>query len=109
MTTNCTLARLSHCSTSLALNAAAPVAARGDESLSEQDEARQAVQGGAIRPLNEILARLSPGIARDIVRVKLKRRDGRWLYELRHVDSRGRMSEIVVDAATGAPVAETDD
>ena len=77
--------------------------------LSEQDEARQAVQGGAIRPLNEILAGLSPGVARDIVRVKLERRDGRWLYELRHVDSRGRMSEIVVDAATGAPVAETDD
>ena len=93
----------------LALTAAAPVVARGDGSLSEQDEARQAVQGGAIRPLNEILARLSPEVARDIVRVKLERRDGRWLYELRHVDSRGRMSEIVVDAATGVPVAETDD
>ena len=83
--------------------------ARADGGSSEQDEAHQAVQGGAIRPLTEILSRLPPGVAAEIVRVKLKQRDGRWVYEIRRVDSRGRLSEIVVDAATGADMGEEDD
>ena len=85
----------------LALLAASPVCVRADEDAHEQDEARQAVQGGAIRPLSEILSRLPRGEAREIVRVKLKRTEGRWVYELRRVDSQGRVSEIVVDAASG--------
>jgi uncharacterized membrane protein YkoI len=76
---------------------------------SEQDEAHQAVQGGSIRPLNEILNRLPPGVAGEIVRVQLSHRDGKWVYQFRRVDSRGRLSEIVVDAATGAEVGEEND
>jgi uncharacterized membrane protein YkoI len=79
------------------------------DDFSEQDEAHRAVQGGAIRPLNEILSNLPPGVPGEIVRVKLVRRDGRWVYELRRVDSRGRLSEIIVDAATGAEKGEEDD
>ena len=82
--------------------------ARTDD-FSEQDEAHRAVQGGAIRPLNEILSNLPPGVTGEIVRVKLVRRDGRWVYELRRVDSLGRLSEIVVDAATGAKSGEDND
>ena len=93
----------------LALLAAGVNGARADADSSEQDEAHRAVQGGAIRPLKEILSRLPPGVAAEIVRVKLKLRDGRWVYEIRRVDSRGRLSEIVVDAATGADMGEEDD
>jgi uncharacterized membrane protein YkoI len=93
----------------LALLAAGVDGARADGDFSEQDEAHRAVQGGAIRPLNEILGRLSPEVAGEIVRVKLARRDGRWVYELRRVDSHGRVTEIVVDATTGAEKGEGDD
>ncbi len=93
----------------LALLAAGVDGARADGESSEQDEAHQAVQGGSIRPLNEILGRLPPGVAQQIVRVKLKQRDGQWRYELRRVDSHGRLSEIVVDAATGAELGEEDE
>ncbi len=92
----------------LALFAGGVQGARTDD-FTEQDEAHRAVQDGAIRPLNEILSNLAPGVAGEIVRVKLARRDGRWVYELRRVDSRGRLSEIVVDAATGADMGEEDD
>jgi uncharacterized membrane protein YkoI len=93
----------------LALLAAGVDGARADGDSSEQDEAHRAVQRGAIRPLNEILGRLPPGVAGEIVRVKLVQREGQWVYELRRVDSRGRLSEIVVDAATGAEMGEDDD
>ena len=93
----------------LALFVAGVDGARADGDFSEQDEAHRAVQGGAIRPLNEILSSLTPGVAAEIVRVKLVQRDGRWVYELRRVDAHGRLSEIVVDAATGAEKGEGDD
>ena len=82
---------------------------RADDGGNEQDEAHRAVQSGAIRPLSEVLARLPPGVAGEIVRVRLKQEEGKWVYELRRVDSHGRLSEIAVDAATGAEISEEDD
>ena len=82
---------------------------RADDGGHEQDEAHRAVQSGAIRPLSEILARLPLGVAGEIVRVRLKQEEGKWVYELRRVDSHGRLSEIAVDAATGAEISEEDD
>jgi uncharacterized membrane protein YkoI len=93
----------------LAVFAVGASGVRADDDAHEQDEARRAVQGGVIRPLSEILARLPPGVAGEIVRVKLKQRDGKWMYELRRADPQGRLSEIIVDAATGAAMSEEDD
>ncbi len=93
----------------LAFLAATPTGVRANEDANEQDEAHRAVQGGAIRPLSEILARLPRGAADEIVRVKLKKIEEKWVYELRRVDSRGRLSEIVVDATTGAEISEDGD
>ena len=76
---------------------------------SEQDEAHRAVQGGAIRPLSEILSRLPPGVAGRDRPSKAQAEGRKWVYELRRVDSRGRLSEIVVDATTGAEMGEEDD
>ena len=85
----------------LTVLSAGPIGARADEDANEQDEAHRAVQGGAIRPLSEILSRLPGGVAGEVVRVKLKRIGERWVYELRLVDSQGRLSELSVDATTG--------
>lgn len=68
----------------------------------DQDEARAAVESGAILPLEAILARVKTGLNGEIVKVKLEHEHGAWIYEFRVVDGRGRLREVVVDAATGA-------
>jgi uncharacterized membrane protein YkoI len=84
----------------LCLFAAGPVAADGDRR--DQDEARAAVESGSILPLETILARLKGRLPGEIVKVKLERERGVWIYEFRLVDPQGRLREIAVDAATGA-------
>jgi uncharacterized membrane protein YkoI len=93
----------------LALLVAGAEGARADSEFNEQDEAHQAVQSGSIRSLNEILSQLPPGVVEQIVRVKLKQEDGQWRYELRRIDSQGRLSEILVDARTGVKLGEEDE
>ena len=85
---------------SILLAAASP--ARGDESRPDQDDAREAVEHGDIRPLDEILARLRERLPGEVVKVKLEREHGRWIYEFRVIDPQGRLREISVDAASGA-------
>jgi uncharacterized membrane protein YkoI len=72
-----------------------PAAAR------DQDEARQAVEAGDIRPLREILKMVGGKLPGEIVRVKIERRGGRWMYEFRVVGSNGRLFETYVDARSG--------
>jgi uncharacterized membrane protein YkoI len=76
------------------------VAAEG--ARSDQDLARAAVERHDIRPLDEILARLHDQIPGEIVKVKLEREHGVWLYEFRLIDRNGRIRRIEVDAASGA-------
>jgi uncharacterized membrane protein YkoI len=92
---------------SVLLCAASP--ARADESRRDQDEAREAVERGAIRPLEEILAKLRDRFPGEIVKIKLEREHGVWVYEFRLLDPRGRLREITVDAATGAVTEAGDD
>ncbi|MDI9848796.1 PepSY domain-containing protein [Rhodoblastus sp. 17X3] len=86
----------------LAVLLAAASPARADESRSDQDEAREAVERGAIRPLEEILAKLRERFPGEIVKIKLEREHGIWVYEFRLLEPQGRLREITVDAATGA-------
>jgi uncharacterized membrane protein YkoI len=92
--------------TVLAVLSPLPAPADGDET--DQDEARDAVQRGAARPLAEILSHQQMRALGDIVRVKLRREHGRWTYELRGVDNQGNVREYSVDAATGAVVGGDD-
>lgn len=68
----------------------------------EQDEAHEAVEHGQIRPLSQILAQLKLQDVGEIVRVKLRRKGERWIYELRSIDSRGQIREFSINAATGS-------
>jgi uncharacterized membrane protein YkoI len=83
--------------------------AAADEDGTEQDEARRAVESGSARPLDEILSQPALRGAGEIVRVKLKREHGRWVYELRSVDGDGRLHEFSIDASTGAAPGAGDD
>jgi uncharacterized membrane protein YkoI len=80
------------------LTAAAPLSSRADER--DRDEVRRAVQRGEIRSLADILAAVRDKLPGEIVGVEAERKDGRWLYEFRVVDGKGRLFEVYVDART---------
>jgi uncharacterized membrane protein YkoI len=79
----------------LLLPAISPAGAR------DHDEARRAVEAGEIRPLTEILNLVRGKLPGEIVRLKIERENGLWVYEFRVVDSKGRLFEVYVDARTG--------
>ncbi len=78
------------------LSAVAPAAARADE----RDEVRQAVERGEIRSLADILDAVRNKLPGDVAGVEVEHKDGRWLYEFRLVDDKGRLFEVYVDAKT---------
>jgi uncharacterized membrane protein YkoI len=103
------MSRLSHALVALSILLSTASPALADESRRDQDEAREAVERGAIRPLEEILAKLRERFPSEVVKVKLEREHGLWVYEFRLLDPRGRLREITVDAATGAVTESGED
>ncbi|MEJ2379202.1 MAG: PepSY domain-containing protein [Pseudolabrys sp.] len=75
-----------------------PLAPRADER--ERDAVRQAVQRGEIQSLSDILAAIRGKLPGEIAGVEIERKEGRWLYEFRVVDEKGRLFEVYVDAKT---------
>jgi hypothetical protein len=69
---------------------------------SDHDRARQAVQSGQVLPLPlpavlEQLAREVPG---QVLEVELERDDGRWIYEIKLLQTGGQLVKLKVDAQT---------
>jgi uncharacterized membrane protein YkoI len=79
-----------------ALLVAAPPVLQADET--QRDAIRRAVERGEIRPLADILAAIRDKLPGEVVGVEVERKDGRWLYEFRIVDGKGRLFEVYVDA-----------
>ena len=80
--------------------AALAASARADDDR-DHDVARHAVERGEIKPLAEILQMVRDKLPGEIAGVKIERKGGRLVYELRIVSGRGRLLEVHVDAATG--------
>ena len=68
----------------------------------DQDAARQAVESGEIRPLADILATVRGRLPGEVVGVEIESKNGRWLYEFRVLDGKGRLFEVSVDARSGS-------
>jgi len=81
----------------LTLQVAAPARASGSV---HQESARQALEGGEIRPLGEVLAAVHAVPPGDVVALKLKHDDKRWRYELKVLTPTGKRREVRVDAKT---------
>jgi hypothetical protein len=75
----------------------APLATQAGER--EQNELHREVERGEVRPLSDILAVVRKRLPGDVVKIEVERRDGRWLYEIRVVDDKGRVFEVHVDAS----------
>jgi len=81
----------------LALALTGPAVAQSD-----QQRARDAMQAGRIRPLQEILMQLRPHIPGRILNAWLEEgRGGLWIYRLKMLDVRGNIIGVVVDARNG--------
>jgi uncharacterized membrane protein YkoI len=85
----------------LALGWLAGAPARADERRHDQDLARQAVERGEIKTLAAILQAIRSELPGEVVGVEIEQKKGRWFYELRVADKRGRLFEIYVDARSG--------
>ncbi len=75
----------------------------------DQELARAAVERGEIRPLDEILAAARKAVPGEVVKLELKRDDGRWFYKLRILAAEGKRREVKVDASSLAILDDDDD
>lgn len=73
------------------------------------DRARRAVGRGEILPMAQVLERLQAQVRGEVVDVELEREHGRWVYEFKIIDTKGRLLEVYVDAQTGAVRSVEDD
>lgn len=78
----------------------APVAALADGKRLDQDQVREAVAAGQIRPLDEVMATAAKALPGQVIKVEVERSHGRIVYELKILGNEGRVREIKIDAAT---------
>ena len=84
----------------LAIAAALAATLPGALHADERDDMRHAVERGEIRSLAEILAALRGKLPGEVAGVEIERKNGRWFYEFRVIDNKGRLFEVYVDART---------
>ncbi len=65
-----------------------------------QDAVRDAVQRGEIRPLTDVLKAGEAAMPGQVLGVKLKKLNGRLVYELKILTGQGRVREVYVDGAS---------
>lgn len=75
----------------------------------DQDQARKALEMGEIRPLDQVLAAIRAVVPGDVVALDLKRKKGRWRYEIKILTPAGKRREVKVDATTLAILDGDDD
>ena len=67
----------------------------------DQDEARQAVESGRIRPLAEILRKVRGRLPGEVVHTRLENKGDVWLYEFRVINGSGQLFDVHVDGQNG--------
>ena len=73
------------------------------------DRARRALDRGETLPMTELLARLKTQVYGEVVGVEFEREDGKWVYEFKVIDNRGRLLDVYVDAQTGEVLSTEED
>ena len=91
------------------LSAGAGLAHADDDDDDDHYRAGRAVGQGRARPLADILNLLRDQLGGEIVGIKFKSKDGRYIYKLKVVTPAGQLREISVDAATGEIVKSEED
>ncbi len=66
----------------------------------DHEQARKAVQAGQVLPLPTVLERLQRSHPGQVLDLQLEREDGRWIYEIKLLQSDGQLLKVELDAAT---------
>lgn len=77
--------------------AAAPALA---SDRADHDRARAALQAGEILPLTTVLQRVALEHPGQVLEVELEREGGRWVYEIKLLQTGGGLLKLEVDAAS---------
>jgi uncharacterized membrane protein YkoI len=93
----------------LALGAAPSVDASADDDAQEHEEARQALEQGLVRPLEEVIAEARKHVEGDLIGIELERENGRYIYELEFIQPTGQIVELQIDAKSMAIVEDDPD
>ena len=70
------------------------------EHREDHDEARYLVNRGNIRPLPEVLRAVQSHVSGEIIDVRLRAKDLRWIYLCKLVTPAGQRVIVAIDAAT---------
>ncbi len=73
----------------------APAWADGDH-----DRARQAVRSGQVLPLPAVLEELAREVPGQVLEVELEQDNGRWIYEIKLLQTDGQLVKLKVNAQT---------
>lgn len=92
----------------LVFAAALPHSLAADDSRYDHDNALAARQSAAILPLAQVLPPVEAAQQGRVIGVELDDEDGLLIYELRLIRDDGTLTEVTVNAATGA-VIEVED
>jgi uncharacterized membrane protein YkoI len=72
----------------------------------DHDRARAAVQAGEVLPLPAVLERLKRSHPGQVLELELEREGGQWVYEVKLLAPDGQLLKLLLDARTGAVLAE---
>ena len=64
----------------------------------DHDLARQALQSGQVWPLRTVLERLERHAPGQVLEVELENESGQWVYEVKVLQSDGRVVKLLLDA-----------
>ncbi len=87
-----------------AAQSATETAPPAEDEAQDQEIARKALENKEILPLSAVLAKVEGKVPGDIVEIELERKKGQWIYEIEVIGEDGRVSDVDVDARTGAVI-----
>ena len=96
------LAPLRRCAELLLLTALIPAAVADHD----HDDARRLREAGSIMPLERLLGAVRERHSGRVIGVELEHEHGRLVYEIELLDERGRVRELLFDAADGQYLGE---
>ncbi|WP_283193285.1 PepSY domain-containing protein [Rhizobium sp. AN80A] len=80
------------------------------QAAEDSDLAREAMKRGEILPLSRILSIAEQVTGGRMMDLELDRHGGRYVYDLKMIDTKGQMIELKLDASNGRILElETDD
>jgi hypothetical protein len=87
----------------------APTKGLKDQKLHDEDKARNAVNSGEVRPLQQVMTMLQTRVPGDVLKVGLQQgqNDG-WIYTFVVLDKSGVYKDVLVDAKTNSVLRITE-